>query len=167
MIASLPRELAWSFRAEDGANIHFGHYEVQPLVPLSVFLGRELDVINRRDRGALVWSEKLRRQLAYYQTTPYWETVSTAIKKMTRAMTALRVAKIGVKGTEPEARLLYRLLSMRKGQPVPPIEAWPTLRVEPLGYLRPEVQKVIMRELLVEVMILCQEHRDAHRGRQL
>ena len=37
MIARLPRELAWSFRAEDGANIHSGHYEVQPLVPLNVF----------------------------------------------------------------------------------------------------------------------------------
>ena len=38
MIARLPRELEWSFRAEDGVNIHFGHYEVQPLVPLTVFL---------------------------------------------------------------------------------------------------------------------------------
>ena len=56
MIARLPRELAWSFRAEDGAKIHFGHYEVQPLVPLGVFFGRELDLINRRDRGAWVWS---------------------------------------------------------------------------------------------------------------
>ena len=26
MIARLPRELAWSFRADDGVNIHFGHY---------------------------------------------------------------------------------------------------------------------------------------------
>ena len=75
MIASLPSELAWSFLAEGGANIHFGHYEVQPLVPLSVFLGRELDVINRRDRGAWVWSEKHLHQLAYYLTTPHWDTV--------------------------------------------------------------------------------------------
>ena len=45
MIARLSRELAWSFRAEDGAKIHFWHYEVQPLVPLSVFFGRELDLI--------------------------------------------------------------------------------------------------------------------------
>ena len=50
MIARLQRELAWSFRAEDGAKIYFGHYEVQPLVPLSVFFGRELDLINRMDR---------------------------------------------------------------------------------------------------------------------
>ena len=40
MIARLPRELAWSFRAEEVAKIHFGHYEVQPLVPLNVFFGR-------------------------------------------------------------------------------------------------------------------------------
>ena len=52
MIARLLRELAWAFCAEDGAKIHFGHYEVQPLVPLSVFFGRELVLINRRDRGA-------------------------------------------------------------------------------------------------------------------
>ena len=52
MISRLPMELAWAFRAEDGAKLHFGHYEVQPLVPLSVFFGRELDLINRRDRGA-------------------------------------------------------------------------------------------------------------------
>ena len=26
MIARLPRELAWAFMAEDGANVHFGHY---------------------------------------------------------------------------------------------------------------------------------------------
>ena len=49
MIASLPRELAWSFRAEDWAKIHFGHYKVQPLVPLNVFFWRELDLVNRRD----------------------------------------------------------------------------------------------------------------------
>ena len=55
MIARLPRELAWSFRAVDGTKIHFGHYEVQPLVLLTVFFGRELDSINRRDRGAWVW----------------------------------------------------------------------------------------------------------------
>ena len=64
MIARFPRELAWAFLAEDGAKIHFGHYEMQPLVPLSVFFGRELDLINRRDRGALVWSEKHLHQLA-------------------------------------------------------------------------------------------------------
>ena len=57
-IARLPMELAWAFRAEDGDYVHFGHYEVQPLVPLSVFFGRELDLINRRDRVAWVWSEK-------------------------------------------------------------------------------------------------------------
>ena len=56
----------------------------------------------------------------------------TAVKKMARAMTTPRVAKIVVKGTEPKARLLYRLMSMMGGQPVPPIEAWTTLRVEPL-----------------------------------
>ena len=55
MIARLPRELAWAFRAEDGAKIHFGHYEVQPLVPLGVFFERELDLINRWDCGAWVW----------------------------------------------------------------------------------------------------------------
>ena len=112
MIARLPRELAWVFRAEDWANIHFGHYEVQPLVPLNVFFGMELDVINRRDRGAWVWSEKHLHQLAYYPTTAYWDTVGSAMKKMARAMAALKVAKIVVKGTEPEARLLYRLLTM-------------------------------------------------------
>ena len=36
----------------------------------------------------------------------------SAIKKMARAMAALNVAKVVVKGTEPEARLLYRLLTM-------------------------------------------------------
>ena len=36
---------------------------------------------------------------------------------------ALKVAKIVVKGTEPEARLLYRLMAMLGGQAVPPIEA--------------------------------------------
>ena len=39
MIARLLMELALSFRAEYGAKIHFGHYKVQPLVPLSVFFG--------------------------------------------------------------------------------------------------------------------------------
>ena len=112
MIARLPMELAWSFRAEDGALIHFGHYEVQPLVPLSVFFGRELDLINRMDRGAWVWSEKHLHQLAYYPTTLYWDTVGSAIKKMARVMVALRVAKIVVNGTEPEARLLYGLMAM-------------------------------------------------------
>ena len=77
------------------------------------------------------------------------------------------VAKIVVKGTEPEARLLYRLLTMFGGQAVPPIEAWPLLMVEPMSYLKPEVQKVATRGLLVAVMNLCQEHRDAHRGRPL
>ena len=66
-------------------------------------------------------------QLAYYTTTPYWDTVWTAVKKMAKAITALNVAKIVVKCTEPEARLLYRLLSMLVGQAVPPIEAWPGL----------------------------------------
>ena len=108
-------ELAWEFRAEDGAKVHFWHYEVQPLVPLSVFFGRELDLINRRDRGAWVWSEKHLHQLAYYPTTVYWDTVGSAMKKMARAMVALKVANIVVKGTEPEARLLYRLLTMLGG----------------------------------------------------
>ena len=85
---------------------------MQPLVPLTVFFGRELDFINRRDRGAWVWSEKNLHQLAYYPTTPYWDTVGTAVKKMAKAMAALKVAKIVVKDTEPEARLLYRLMSM-------------------------------------------------------
>ena len=71
------------------------------MVPLSVFFGRKLKMIGRRDRGAWVWSEKHLHQLAYYPTTPYWDTVSAAGKKMARAMTALRVAKIVVKGTEP------------------------------------------------------------------
>ena len=133
MIARLPRELAWSLRAEDGAKIHFGHYEVQPLVPLNVFFGRELDLINRRDRGAWVWLEKHLHQLAYYPTTLYLDTVGSAINKMIRAMAALNVANIVVKGTEPEARLLCRLMSMLGWQPVPPIEAWPSLRVEPMS----------------------------------
>ena len=89
------------------------------------------------------------------------------MKKIARAMAALQVAKIVVKGTEPEARLLYRLLTMFGGQAVPPIEAWPLLRLEPMSYLMPEVQKVATRGLLVAVMNLCQEHRDAHRGRPL
>ena len=96
---------------------------MQPLVPLSVFFGMELDLINRRDRGAWVWSEKHLHQLAYYPTTRYWDTVGSAIKKMARAMVALNVTKIVVKGTEPEARLLYRLMTMLGGQPVPLIEA--------------------------------------------
>ena len=99
MIARVPRELAWSFRAQDGAKIHFGHYEVQPLVPLNVFFGRELDLINRRDRGAWVLSEKHLHQLAYYPTTPYWDTVGTAVKKMAKDLVALKLAKIVVKGT--------------------------------------------------------------------
>ena len=72
-----------------------------------------------------------------------------------------------VNGTEPEARLLYRLLTMLGGQVVPPIEAWQLLRVEPMSYLRPEVWKVATSGLLVAVMNLCQEHRDAHRARPL
>ena len=64
-------------------------------------------------------------QLAYYPTTLYWDTVKSAMKKMATAMVALRVAKIVVNGTEPEARLLYRLLTILGGQAVPPIEAWP------------------------------------------
>ena len=106
---------------------------MQPLGPLTVFFGRELDLINRRDRGAWVWSEKHLHQLAYYPTTLYWDTVGSAIKKMARAMVALKVTKIVVKGTEPEARLLYRLLTMLGGQAVPPIEAWPLLMVEPMS----------------------------------
>ena len=97
----------------------------------------------------------------------YWDTVKSAVKKMARAMAALKVAKIVVKGTEPEARLLYRLLAMLGGQTVPPIEAWPSLRVEPMSYLSPGVWKVVTKGLLVAVMNLCQEHRDAHRGRPL
>ena len=132
---------------------------------LSVFFGMELDLINRRDRGAWVWSEKHLHQLEYYPTTLHLDTVGSAIKKMARAMAALKVAKIVVKGTEPEARLPYRLMAMLGGQAVPPIEAWPSLRVEPMSYLRPEVQKLATRGLLVAVMNLCQEHRDAHRWR--
>ena len=56
---------------------------------------------------------------------------------------------------------------MLGGQAVPPIEAWPLLRVEHMSYLRPEVWKVATRGLLVAVMKLCQEHRDAHRGKPL
>ena len=82
------------------------------MVPLSVFFGMELDLINRMDRGAGVWSEKHLHQLADYQTTLYWDTVGTAIKKMTRAMVALKVSTIVVKGTVQEARLLYRLMTM-------------------------------------------------------
>ena len=147
--------------------MHFGHYEVQPLVPLSVFFGMELGLINRRDRGAWVWSEKHLHQLAYHPTTMYWDSVKSAMKKIARAMEALQVANIVVKGTEPEARLLYRLLTMLCGQAVPHIEAWPLLRVEPMSYLRPEVWKVATMGLLVAVMNLCQEHRDAHRWRPL
>ena len=76
------------------------------------------------------------------------------MKKMTMAMSALKVAKIVVNGTEPEARLLYRFMAMLGGQAVPPIEAWPLLRVEPMSYLRPEVWKVATRGLLVAVMNL-------------
>ena len=127
--------------------MHFGHYEVQHLVPLSVFFWRELDLINRRYRGAWVWSEKHLHQLSYYPTTACWDTVGSAMKKMARAMAALQVAKIVVKGTQPEARLLYRLLTMLGGQAVPPIEAWPSLKVEPMSFLRPEVQKLATRGL--------------------
>ena len=56
---------------------------------------------------------------------------------------------------------------MLGGQAVPPIESWPLLMVEPMSYLRPEVQKVATSGLLVAVMNLCQEHRDVHRGRPL
>ena len=86
---------------------------------------------------------------------------------MARAMAALKVTKIVVKGTEPEAMLLYRLMTMLGGQQVPLIEAWRSLMVEPMSYLRPEVQKLATRGLLVALMNLCQEHRDAHRGRPL
>ena len=102
------------------------------MVPLNVFFGRELDLINRRDRGAWVWSEKYLHQLAYYPTTPYWDTAGMAVKKMAKAMAALKVAEIVVKGTEPEARLFYWLMTILGGQTVPPIEAWPALRVEAL-----------------------------------
>ena len=112
-------------------------------------------------------SEKHLHQLAYYPTTLYWDTVGSAFKKVARAMVALKVTKIVVKGTEPEARLLYRLMTMLGWQQVPLIEAWPSLRVEPMSYLRPEVQKVATRGLLVAVMNLYQEHRDAYRGRPL
>ena len=114
-----------------------------------------------------MWSEKHLHQLTYYPTTTYWDTVWTAVKKMAKAMAVLKVAEIVVKGTEPEARLLYRLMSMLGGQPVPPIEEWPALRVDALGYMRPEVQKVVTMGLLAAVMSVCQEHRDAHRGRPL
>ena len=50
---------------------------------------------------------------------------------------------------------------------MPLIEAWPSLMAEPMSYLRPEVQKLATRGLLVALMNLCQEHRDAHRGRTL
>ena len=70
-------------------------------------------------------------------------------------------------GTELEARLLYRLLIMLGGQVVPPIDACLLLMVEPMTYLKPEVQKLATRGLLVTVMNLCQEHRDTHRGRPL
>ena len=36
---------------------------------------------------------------------------------------------------------------------MPPIEAWSSLRVQPLGYLRPEVQKVEARWILVAVVM--------------
>ena len=36
-----------------------------------------------------------------------------------------------------------------------------------MSYLRPKVWKVATRGLLVAVMNLCQEHRDAHRGKPL
>ena len=114
-----------------------------------------------------MWSEKHLHQLAYYPTTPYWDTVGMAVKKMAKALETLKVAKVVLNGTEPEARLLYCQMSMLGGQPVPPTEAWPSLRVEPLGYLRPEVQKVVTRGPLAAVMNLCEEHRDAHRGRPL
>ena len=114
-----------------------------------------------------MWSEKYLHKLAYYTTTQYLDTVGTAMKKMARVMPALKVAKIVVKGTEPEARLLYLLMSMLGGQPVAPTEAWPWLRVEPLGYSRPEVQKVVTRGLLIAVLNMCQEHWDVHRERPI
>ena len=57
MIARLPRELTWAFRAEYGAKVHFGHYEVRPLVPMSVFFWRELYLINRRTESVGVVRE--------------------------------------------------------------------------------------------------------------
>ena len=58
------------------------------MVPLSVFFWRELGLINGRERGAWVWSEKHLHQLAYYPTTLYLDTLGSAIKKMARAMAA-------------------------------------------------------------------------------
>ena len=110
-----------------------GHYEVSPLVPLTVFIGIELAQINRRDRGLRVWSEKHLQQLAYYPTTTYWDTVATAVKKTARELRVLQVKKIVVNGNDGEARLLYLLLAKLGVDPVPPIEAWPVLRLEPLG----------------------------------
>ena len=86
---------------------------------------------------------------------------------MARAMVALKVTNILVNGTGPEARLLYRLMTMLGGQQVPLIEAWPSLWVAPMSYWRPEVQKLATRGLLVAVMNLWEDHRDAHRGRPL
>ena len=50
---------------------------------------------------------------------------------------------------------------------MPPIEAWPLLIMEPMSYLSPGVWKVATKGLLVAVMNLCQEHREAHNGRPL
>ena len=61
--------------------------------------------------------------------------MAIAVKKMPRAMKVLQVKKIMVKWNVGEARLLYRVLAMFGGEPVPTIEAWPVLRVEPLGYI--------------------------------
>ena len=111
MIARLQRELTWPYRAEDGGKISFGHYEVPSLVQLPVLIGKEQALINRRDRWSWAWSEKHLHQTAYYHTTIYLDTVATAVNKMAKALRALQVKKIVVKGNVAEARLLYRLIA--------------------------------------------------------
>ena len=61
-----------------------------------------------------MWSEKHLHQLAYYPTRPYWDTVDTAVKKMAKALATLKVTKIVMKGTEPEASMyrMYRMYCM-------------------------------------------------------
>ena len=72
-----------------------------------------------------------------------------------------------MKGNVGVARLLYRLLAMFGGESVPPIEAWPVLRVEPFGYIGQDVARVIMRQLLKAIWKLSQEHCGSDRGRPL
>ena len=136
-------------------------------MPLTVFFGIELAQIKRRYRGLWVWSEKHLHQFAYYPTTTDWDTVATAVKKTARALMVLQVKKIVVKWNEGEARLLYLLLAKLGVEPVPPIEAWPGLRVEPLWYMGQDVARVIMIPLMIDIWILCQEHLGSHRGRPL